>query len=503
MNIRQAKEQIKNAMTAYFAKDSTGEYLMPTYQQHPVFLMGAPGIGKTAIMEQIASEMGVALLSYSMTHHTRQSALGLPFIVHKSYQGGKVECDVSEYTMSKIIASIYDLMEETGLKEGILFLDEINCVSETLAPVMLQFLQYKIFGRHRVPEGWIVITAGNPPEYNNSVREFDIATWDRLKRIDVEPDFQIWKEYAIGADVHPSITSYLEIKPAHFYRVQTNIDGKNFVTARGWEDLSRMIRLYELSKIHVDKLLISQYVQDAKIAADFAQYYDLFCTYRSDYQVGSILEGNVSDEIRQRALKAKFDERLALIGLMLDALRAKVQSTMDENEVVARLMECLRTFRSSQMNSKESPRDAFNALIEEKSQALVMGKKAASMSADEQRVLRQLVECMNGESMLLRNLSNSDGFEILKKDFDSRVEKLKKDIDKTRMQMTNLFAFSDDVFGDGQELLIIVTELTVSKDTAAFISKFGCEEYFRHNKDLLLYERQGEIVRALEDMNLN
>ena len=125
------------------------------------------------------------------------------------------------------------------------------------------------------------------------------------------------------------------------------------------------------------------------------------------------------------------------------------------------------------------------------------------MSADEQRVLRQLVECMNGESMLLRNLSNSDGFEILKKDFDARVEKLKKDIDKTRMQMTNLFAFSDDVFGDGQELLIIVTELTVSKDTAAFISKFGCEEYFRHNKDLLLYERQGEIVRALEDMNLN
>ena len=64
-------------------------------------------------------------------------------------------------------------------KEGILFLDEINCVSETLAPSMLRFLQYKIFGRHRVPEGWIVVTAGNPPGYNRSVREFDIVTWDR------------------------------------------------------------------------------------------------------------------------------------------------------------------------------------------------------------------------------------------------------------------------------------------------------------------------------------
>ena len=68
-----------------------------------------------------------------MTHHTRQSALGLPFIVRKTY-GGK-EYNVSEYTMSEIIASVYDLMEDTGVKEGILFLDEIKCVSETLAPL--------------------------------------------------------------------------------------------------------------------------------------------------------------------------------------------------------------------------------------------------------------------------------------------------------------------------------------------------------------------------------
>ena len=151
MNIKEAKKQIKNAMTAYFTKDQFGSYVIPIHQQRPVFLMGPPGIGKTAIMEQIASELGVGLVSYSMTHHTRQSALGLPFISRKTY-GGK-EYEVSEYTMSEIIASVYELMEETGLKEGILFLDEINCVSETLAPSMLQFLQYKTFGRHKVPDG--------------------------------------------------------------------------------------------------------------------------------------------------------------------------------------------------------------------------------------------------------------------------------------------------------------------------------------------------------------
>ena len=64
--------------------------------------------------------------------------------------------------MSQILASVYDYIEETGKKEGSLFLDEINCVSETLAPAMLQFLQYKTFGKHEVPEGWIIATAGNP-----------------------------------------------------------------------------------------------------------------------------------------------------------------------------------------------------------------------------------------------------------------------------------------------------------------------------------------------------
>ena len=78
MNIKEAKEQIKNAMTAYFTKDQFGGYVIPIEKQRPIFLMGPPGIGKTAIMEQVASELGVGLVSYSMTHHTRQSALGLP-----------------------------------------------------------------------------------------------------------------------------------------------------------------------------------------------------------------------------------------------------------------------------------------------------------------------------------------------------------------------------------------------------------------------------------------
>ena len=193
MNIKEAKNEIKHTLLAYLRKNEKGGYTYPLVRQRPILLMGPPGIGKTAIMEQIAEECQVGLVAYTITHHTRQSAVGLPKIVTRKY-GGK-EMDITEYTMSEIIASVYECMERTGKKEGILFVDEINCVSETLAPAMLQFLQNKTFGTHKVPKGWIIVAAGNPPEYNKSVREFDIVTLDRVRKLEIQAQTDVWLEY--------------------------------------------------------------------------------------------------------------------------------------------------------------------------------------------------------------------------------------------------------------------------------------------------------------------
>ena len=504
MNIKEAKEQIKNAMTAYFTKDGFGGYAIPIEKQRPVFLMGPPGIGKTAIMEQIAAELGVGLISYSMTHHTRQSALGLPFIVQKNY-GGR-EYDVSEYTMSEIIASVYDMMEETGLREGILFLDEINCVSETLAPSMLQFLQYKVFGRHRVPDGWIVVTAGNPPEYNNSVREFDIVTWDRLKRIDVEPDFGVWKEYAYLSSVHPAIISYLDVKHSYFYKIESTVDGKSFVTARGWSDLSDMIKLYEKHGLKVDNALVSQYLQNKKIARDFAVYYDLYMKYKSDYQIGEILSGKASEEIKRRAKAAKFDERLALLSLILDGVNEGMRAVANEEEMLSALLACLKEVRAGLSNSAA---DAVKLLGEKASAVrakIEKGKASSSLSAEKRHTLNLTAAALEEEAALIERNDRPSGtaaFALMKKDFDSRVAALKKNAEAAGKKLSNAFAFLEEVFGEGQELLILVTELTINAHSSRFISRYGCKEYFAHNKELLFYERRKELIEELGDLNFD
>ncbi len=298
MDIKRAKQEIIDAVKAYLIRDEDGEYLIPSIRQRPILLMGPPGIGKTQIMEQIARECKIGLVAYTITHHTRQSAVGLPFIREKNF-GGKT-FSVTEYTMSEIIASVYEKMEQTGLSEGILFIDEINCVSETLAPAMLQFLQCKTFGNQKVPEGWLIVAAGNPPEYNKSVREFDTVTLDRLKMIKVEADYKVWREYAYQAGIYPAILSYLEIRREYFYRIETTVDGKIFVTARGWEDLSQFLYACEKIGKKADREVVHQYIQHWTIAKDFANYLELYEKYKKDYGLDRIVEGLCSDAVFER-----------------------------------------------------------------------------------------------------------------------------------------------------------------------------------------------------------
>ena len=496
MNIAQAKEYIKESVQMYLKKDEYGDYRIPLVRQRPIFLLGAPGIGKSAIMEQIARELDIALVGYSMTHHTRQSALGLPFITEKEYGGSRFE--VSEYTMSEIIASIYDVMEESGIREGILFLDEINCVSETLAPSMLQFLQYKVFGRHQVPDGWVIVTAGNPPEYNKSVREFDVVTLDRMKILEVEPDYKTFREYAKDRNLHGAVLNYLEIKKDDFYVMETTVNGRSFVTARGWEDLSDILKLYEEEKIKVDEALVGQYLRNDRIVREFTAYYDLYNKYKEDYKIGEILAGNAPETAYTRAAKAGLDEKLALMGLLIEKIQKELSDVVDKSQVLQELLPMLKAAKASD----KGVANMLSIQLKAREDVIAKKKKAGALSKEEKHMANAVIAFLDACIKEIGLNSPEDEFSVVSKNFNDSKAALKDKVDAEKDRLHALFAFVEKAFGEENEMLLLLTELTVHDKSSRFIALFGCDDYQTYSKHMMVTNRQDALLQEIDELEI-
>ena len=500
MNINEAKEFIKNDIEIYLSKDEYGDYRIPIQNQRPVFLLGAPGIGKTAIMEQIASELGIALVAYSMTHHTRQSALGLPFISHEEYEG--MRYDVTLYTMSEIIASVYEVMRNSGIKEGILFLDEINCVSETLAPSMLQFLQYKVFGRHRVPDGWVIVTAGNPPEYNKNVREFDVVTMDRLKVLEVEADYETWKKYAKERGVHPAVTAFLEIHKDYFYHMEMTVKGRSYVTARGWEDLSKILILYEEKDKKVTDDLVQQYIRNERIVKEFSAYYDMYRKYKKDYRLDDILDGNPPESAIKRGARAGFDERLSVLGMLTDRIMAEFSDTLIKGDVLKSIMPVIK--RVKEMADEKDGNELLQVLNRagDAARGRVDKLAASNTLTEKDKKFARLTAAFYDSFKETDESDSGRVFEMVKASFDKNVNELKEESQQKKERLHNLFDYVEKAFGDGNELLILVTELTVNEQSSRFITSFGSEDYEKASDRLMLSERRLSIEKEIDRLML-
>lgn len=495
MNIEEAKIEIKHTVRAYLSKDESGDYEIASIRQRPILLMGPPGIGKTQIMEQIAKECEIALVAYTITHHTRQSAVGLPFIKEENFNG-KVY-SVTEYTMSEIIASVYAKIRETGLEEGILFIDEINCVSETLAPTMLQFLQCKTFGNQAIPEGWVIVAAGNPPEYNKSVREFDMVTLDRVRRIDITADYSVWKKYAREKNLHNALLSYLEIRPQNFYRVEADVDGLQFVTARGWEDLSELLQTYEKLDITVTEEVVYEFLRHQDVAEEVAAYLDLYQKYQDDYGVENILKGQASPEIYERIYRAAFDERLSVVNLILDALFQYMNQVQKEKNITDRWYAFLKEYRSQIENANDTAA-CYDTLLKEEIERFTTRDKADLYTREQKKQEQTLIKLLQ-KNMPASKDDPEKCFEEAKTGFMLQRTFLEEKADEASKALEAAFDFVENAFENGEEMVVFVTELTMTSISAKFLGDYTCERYLKYNQELLIGTRRRELLSELTE----
>ena len=107
-----------------------------------------------------------------------------------------------------------------------------------------------------------------------------------------------------------------------------------------------MLQLYEKNGIEADEDLIVQYLQNRKTAKEFAVYLDLFNKYKEEYPVDAILEGEIPDEMAERASGAGFDEVYTLIGLMLSNVKDDVHERMEERRLFESVKLCIKEYWS-------------------------------------------------------------------------------------------------------------------------------------------------------------
>ena len=480
MNIQEAKDEITRTLRAYTARGADGALRIPPEKQRPLLLIGPPGIGKTAIMRQIAEEAGTGLVAYTMTHHTRQSAIGLPFISQREYAGKTYS--ITEYTMSEIVASIYDYMEATGKKSGILFLDEINCVSETLAPVMLQLLQNKTFGNHPLPPDWVIVAAGNPPEYNKSVRDLDMATLDRVKNMEIEASLPVWQEYARRQGLHPAIRTYLSVYPEHFYNITNTDRGQLFVTARGWEDLSCILLAYEEAGEMVSDGFFLQYLQHDDIARSFAMYYSLFRD----------LDGE--DAAFDRRLLARADmltdrtatECLAIAAILFHGIQSKARELGLQQKRLARLRELAALIPPDCDLGDEAGKNAYFA---QRREALRVRVEHAVIKPDEELRERWAIDRLEHDAARWLKEARTVPFREYE---DGRMEETLRQTEaaaqKILTEIETAYQVLESCPQGRSALLYLTTDLSGDPDTSSLLANHDAPAWLRWGRELLVQE---------------
>jgi hypothetical protein len=163
----------------------------------------------------------------------------------------------------------------------------------------------------------------------------------------------------------------------------------------------------------------------------------------------------------------------------------------------------IKSFKFSLGNSKDSPIKITKDIIKKEEEAFDIEKKAGSLSKIAENQKLRLIKTLYDLIPILENISErEESFDKLKENFEEKAKSFKDNKKYASEKLSNVFDFCEEVFSEGQEILVLVTELTINYYCAKFITRYGCSKYFAHNKELLFYERQTKIIAELENTEL-
>ena len=235
--------------------------------------------------------------------------------------------------------------------------------------------------------------------------------------------------------------------------------------------------------------------------------------YKKDYKIEEILAGTNSAQVKERARIAKFDERLSLLGMMLDRLISEMRENLEMADYLSELMKPLKrmkaTAEAKKLEGSEFSMEDLLSLVfkqaESRKKLMDSMHRAGTLSSEDKKKYRSIMRFLEDGAKKLRmqDVATAEaGFTALKSLFDEEVAMMKKENAKIQERLHNVFAFSEEAFMDGNEMIVLVTELTVNAYSSRFIGLYGSADYQKHNEELMLHERQDDILQEIAELDL-
>lgn len=262
------------------------------------------------------------------------------------------------------------------------------------------------------------------------------------------------------------------------------------MTARGWEDLSQMIKVYQKLGIPVTEGVIRQYLQHPVIAKEFSAYLDLYEKYASDYNVEEILKGSVNPGAAERMASAPFDEKLSVIGLLVSRLSDGACDCFEWDSYVERLFGVLKFVKGEPVLI-----EGLEAVLENEKAKWAKNQNGKALDKVDARVSRRMLDTLEE---YLKDARGGADFDVIRDKFNQNVAKRQNLLSTWKSGFDNSFHFIEAAFGESQEMVVFITELNTSHYALWFIGENGCDKYYQYNQGLLLGERQRSIMADIQ-----
>lgn len=203
----------------------------------PTFLWGAPGIGKSSIVRQIAQEQKVEFIDLRLALMDPTDLKGIPFYDKESH--------------TALWAPPAFLPREG---EGVLFLDELNSAPPAVQSSAYQLILDRKIGEYELPEGWAIVAAGNREGDRGVTYKMPSPLANRFVHFELEVDVDDWREWAYKAQIDPRVIAYISYKNEHLFTFDPKKDTKSFATPRSWEYVDKILKAQLGSDVILDTL---------------------------------------------------------------------------------------------------------------------------------------------------------------------------------------------------------------------------------------------------------